>query len=186
MGSSGLEGATIPGEAGTMILGYQGISPRIHDSVFLAHGAVVIGNVEIGARSSVWFNAVVRGDVNTVRIGEETNIQDNAVLHVTSKTHPLRIGSRVTIGHGAIVHGATVEDACLIGMGARVLDGAVIGPMSLVAAGALVLEGFEVPEGMLVAGLPARVKRPLTEAERKNLLQSAQNYLEYANSYRRS
>ncbi|MBI2619910.1 MAG: gamma carbonic anhydrase family protein [Ignavibacteriales bacterium] len=152
----------------------------------MAPGASIVGDVEIGARCSVWFNAVIRGDVNTIRIGEETNIQDNAVLHVTHQTHPLRIGSRVTIGHGAIVHGATVGDCCLIGMGARVLDGAVLSPYSFVAAGSLVLEGFEVPEGVLIAGLPARVRRALTNEEREKLLQSAKSYVQYAESYLRS
>ncbi len=180
-----MDGTEVCGEAVRMIIGYQGKTPQIHESVFKAQGAIVVGDVEIGPRSSIWFNAVIRGDVNTVRIGEETNIQDNAVLHVTNRTHPLRIGSRVTIGHGAIVHGATVGDTCLIGMGARVLDGAILGPYSFVAAGSVVLEGFEVPEGMLVAGLPARVKRPLTQEERDKLLQSARNYIEYAESYLR-
>lgn len=169
-----------------MIVAYQGISPKVHDTVFMAPGASIVGDVEIGARCSVWFNAVIRGDVNTIRIGEETNIQDNAVLHVTHQTHPLRIGSRVTIGHGAIVHGATVGDCCLIGMGARVLDGAVLSPYSFVAAGSLVLEGFEVPEGVLIAGLPARVRRALTNEEREKLLQSAKSYVQYAESYLRS
>jgi len=165
-------------------IAYRGIAPRLHASVFVAEGAKVIGDVEIGEDSSVWFNAVVRGDVNTVRIGARTNIQDNAVLHVTGGTGPLNIGSDVTIGHSAVVHGCRLENACLIGMGAVILDGAKIGREALVAAGSLVLEGFEVPEGMLAAGVPAKVKRALTGDERRSLRESALHYVQYANAYR--
>jgi carbonic anhydrase/acetyltransferase-like protein (isoleucine patch superfamily) len=167
-----------------MIHRYKGVAPKIHPSVYLAAGAHVIGDVEIGEDSSVWFNAVIRGDVNFIRIGERTNVQDNAVLHVTHEKYPLVIGSDVTIGHGAILHAATLKDCCLIGMGAKVLDGATIGSRSLVAAGALVLEHFEVPEGVLVAGVPARVKRPLTTLEQDEIAQSARNYMEYVKTYR--
>jgi gamma-carbonic anhydrase len=167
-----------------MILAYKGITPKIHPSVFVAEGAQIIGDVEIGAGSSVWFNAVIRGDVNYIRIGERTNIQDNCVLHVTHDTYPLIIGSDVTVGHSAILHAATIKDCCLIGMGAKVLDNAKVGPYALVAAGSLVLENVEVPEGSLVAGVPARVKRMLTEEERKQLVQSAQNYVGYVKTYR--
>jgi len=169
---------------GSVILPFQGVYPKIHESVFLAEGAQIIGDVEIGRESSVWFNAVIRGDVHYIRIGERTNIQDNCTLHVTHQKYPLIIGSDVTIGHGAIVHGATVEDYCLIGMGARILDNAKIHHHSLIAAGALVLEHFEVPEGTLVAGVPARVKRELTDEERKQIEQSAKNYLLYVQQYR--
>jgi carbonic anhydrase/acetyltransferase-like protein (isoleucine patch superfamily) len=169
---------------GSVILPFQGVYPKIHESVFLAEGAQIIGDVEIGRESSVWFNAVIRGDVHYIRIGERTNIQDNCTLHVTHQKYPLIIGSDVTIGHGAIVHGATVEDYCLIGMGARILDNAKIHHHSLIAAGALVLEHFEVPEGTLVAGVPARVKRELTDEERKQIEQSAKNYLLYVKQYR--
>ncbi|HWP82659.1 MAG TPA: gamma carbonic anhydrase family protein [Bacteroidota bacterium] len=167
-----------------MIIPYKGKVPKIHASVFLAEGAHIIGDVEIGEDSSVWFNAVIRGDVNFVRIGERTNVQDNCVLHVTHDRYPLSIGSSVTIGHAAIVHGATVGNYCLIGMGARVLDNARIGDYALVAAGALVLEGFEVPPGTLVAGVPAKVRRDLTPLERESIVQSAQNYVKYMQSYR--
>lgn len=168
-----------------MIHPYQGIRPRIHPSVFVAEGAHIIGDVEIGAESSVWFNTVIRGDVHYIRIGEKTNVQDNCVLHVTHETSPLVIGSGVTVGHGAILHAATIKDSCLIGMGAKVLDNATVGPYSLVAAGALVLEGFEVPEGVLVAGVPAKIKRTLTEEERQQIVQSAENYIKYVQSYRK-
>lgn len=167
-----------------MIIPYRGISPKIHPSVFVAEGAQIIGDVEIGAESSVWFNTVIRGDVHYIRIGERTNIQDNCVLHVTHDTYPLVIGSDVTVGHGAILHAARIRDHCLIGMGATVLDDATIGPYAYVAAGSLVLEHFEVPEGALVAGVPARVKRMLSDEEKQQIDQSAQNYVGYVKSYR--
>jgi gamma-carbonic anhydrase len=166
-----------------MIIPYRGITPKIHPSVFIAEGAQIIGDVEIGAESSVWFNTVIRGDVHYIRIGERTNIQDNCVLHVTHDTYPLIIGSDVTVGHGAILHAATIKDRCLIGMGATVLDDATVGPYALVAAGSLVLEHFEVPEGALVAGVPARIKRMLSDEERQQILQSAQNYVDYVKTY---
>jgi carbonic anhydrase/acetyltransferase-like protein (isoleucine patch superfamily) len=167
-----------------MIIPYRGITPKIHPSVFIAEGAQIIGDVEIGADSSVWFNTVIRGDVHYIRIGERTNIQDNCVLHVTHRTYPLVIGSDVTVGHGAILHAATIKDRCLIGMGAKVLDDATVGPYAFVAAGSLVLEHFEVPEGALVAGVPARVKRMLSDEERQQIVQSAQNYVGYVKTYR--
>ncbi|MBI3586321.1 MAG: gamma carbonic anhydrase family protein [Ignavibacteriales bacterium] len=167
-----------------LIITYRGITPKIHESVFIADGARIIGDVEIGRDSSVWFNTVIRGDVHYIRIGERTNIQDNSVLHVTHEKYPLHIGSNVTIGHGAIVHAATVKDYCLIGMGAKVLDNAIVGPYAFVAAGALVLEDFVVPEGALVAGVPATIKRMLTEEEKEGLAQSAQNYIDYVKTYR--
>ncbi len=166
-----------------MIIPYRGITPKIHPSVFIAEGAQIIGDVEIGAESSVWFNTVIRGDVHYIRIGERTNIQDNCVLHVTHDTYPLIIGSDVTVGHGAILHAATIKDRCLIGMGATVLDDATVGPYALVAAGSLVLEHFEVPEGVLVAGGPARIKRMLSDEERRQIIQSAQNYVDYVKTY---
>lgn len=140
--------------------------------------------MEIGKDSSVWFNSVVRGDVNYVRIGERTNIQDNTVLHVTHKKYALRIGSNVTVGHGVVLHGCSVGNAVLIGMGSIVLDNVTVQSHSLVAAGSVVPEGFEVPEGMLVAGVPARIKRPLKREEIDFLEQSAANYLKYVQSYR--
>ena len=167
-----------------MIHTYRGIKPKIHPSVFIAEGAQIVGDVEIGKDSSVWFNTVIRGDVHFIRIGERTNVQDNSVLHVTHETYPLVIGSDVTVGHGAILHAATLKDCCLIGMGATVLDGATIGSFSLIAAGALVLEHFEVPEGVLVAGVPASVKRMLTNEEREQIAQSARNYVKYVITYR--
>ena len=147
------------------ILPYRGVWPRLHESVFVAEGARIIGDVEIGADSSVWFNAVVRGDVCPIRIGERTNVQDNVTLHVTHDTGPLNIGSRVTIGHNAVLHGCTVEDDCLIGIGAIVGNGAVIGTQSLIAPGAVVPQRMVIPPRSMVAGVPAKVRRELTAEE---------------------
>jgi carbonic anhydrase/acetyltransferase-like protein (isoleucine patch superfamily) len=158
--------------------------PTIHESVFLADGSVVIGDVQIGAHSSVWFNAVVRGDVCPITIGEKTNVQDNATLHVTHDTGPLVIGSNVTIGHGALVHACTVHDNALIGMGAILLDYCVIESLAFVAAGSLVKQGFIAPAGMLIAGVPAKIVRPLSDKERANIAESAENYLRYVANYR--
>ncbi|MFA6542021.1 MAG: gamma carbonic anhydrase family protein [Bacteroidota bacterium] len=166
------------------IIPYKGITPKLHPTVFVADGAKIIGDVVIGADSSVWFNAVVRGDVNFIRIGERTNIQDNTVIHVTSKKFPTHIGSNVTVGHSAVIHACTINDYCLIGMGAVVLDDATVGPYSLVAAGAVVTMGAVIPEGMLAAGIPAKVIRKLTDEELQSLKQSAQNYVDYVESYR--
>ncbi len=179
-----METAEICGREETVIITYQGITPRIDSSVFIAEGAKIIGDVEIGRDSSVWFNTVIRGDVHYIRIGERTNVQDNCVLHVSHRTHPLIIGSDVTIGHGTVLHGAKIGNSCLIGLGAKVLDGADVGDFAFIAAGSLVLEGFHVPTGTLVAGVPARVKRYLTEAERMKLVQSARNYIDYVKTYR--
>jgi gamma-carbonic anhydrase len=165
-------------------LPYRGMHPEIHETVFLADGSRVIGDVRIGANSSIWFNAVVRGDVCPIRIGERTNVQDNATLHVTHDTGPLEIGSDVTIGHGAVLHGCTVQNNVLIGMGAILLDHCIIELWSVVAAGSLVKQGFRVPTGMLVAGVPARIVRAITDKERANLFESPQNYLRYIAHYR--
>jgi carbonic anhydrase/acetyltransferase-like protein (isoleucine patch superfamily) len=166
------------------IITYKGTTPKIDPTVFIAEGVHIIGDVEIGRDSSVWFNTVIRGDVNFIRIGERTNIQDNTVIHVTNKRFPTHIGSNVTIGHSAVIHACTINDYSLIGMGAVVLDDARIGPYSLVAAGAVVTMGMVVPEGMLVAGVPAKIIRPLTADERTFLEQSAQNYVDYVATYR--
>jgi carbonic anhydrase/acetyltransferase-like protein (isoleucine patch superfamily) len=167
-----------------VIITYKGITPKIDPSVFIADGVHIIGDVEIGKDSSVWFNTVIRGDVNFIRIGERTNIQDNTVVHVTNKKFPTHIGSNVTIGHSAVIHACTIQDFSLIGMGAVILDDANIGKYSLVAAGAVVPMGMQVPEGVLAAGVPAKIIRPLTEEERTFLIQSAQNYIDYVATYR--
>ncbi|MCS6863438.1 MAG: gamma carbonic anhydrase family protein, partial [Abditibacteriales bacterium] len=165
-------------------MSYKGIYPKIHESVFLCEGSVIVGDVEIGADSSVWFNAVVRGDVCPIRIGERTNVQDNATLHVTHDIGPLNIGNDVTIGHNAVLHACTVQDFALIGMGAILLDNCVVEPYAYVAAGALVRQGFVVPSGMMVAGVPAKVIRPISEAEREAIIESPKNYVNYVRNYR--
>jgi len=148
---------------------YENKHPRIGSRVFIAENAAVIGDVALGDDCSIWFAATVRGDVNAIRIGRNTNVQDNCTIHVTHRDWPTTIGANVTIGHGAIVHGCTVHDGALIGMGSRVLDGAVVGESAMVGAGALVPPGMQVPPRTLVVGVPARVKRPLTEEELAHL-----------------
>lgn len=166
------------------IITYKGITPTIHESVFLCSGAVILGDVEIGEDSSIWYNCVIRGDVHYIRIGKRTNIQDLSMLHVTHKKYPLNIGDSVTIGHSAVLHGCTIKDLTLIGMGAKVLDQAVVESYSLVAAGTVVPERFVVPSGTLVAGVPAKVVRDLREEELQRFDQSAQNYVDYVREYR--
>lgn len=165
------------------VLPYRAIFPKLAEDVYIAPGAWVIGDVEIGARTSVWFNTVIRGDMHYIRIGSETNIQDNSTLHVTAEHFPLMIGNRVTIGHGAIVHGCTVEDDCLIGMGAVVMDGARIGRGSVVAAGALVPPGHVVPPDSLVMGSPAKVHKTVEPAERELIRLSALHYVDLGAEY---
>lgn len=167
-----------------MILPWRGIWPTIHETAFVAPSADVIGDVAIGSESSVWFQVVIRGDVNTIRIGDRTNVQDHAMLHVTRKKSPLKIGDDVTIGHRVTLHGCTVGNRILIGMGAIVLDDAVIGDDSIVAAGALVTKGKAFPAGSLIMGSPAKAARNLTDEERAFLKQSARNYVGDSAEYR--
>ncbi|HEX6099868.1 MAG TPA: gamma carbonic anhydrase family protein [Thermoanaerobaculia bacterium] len=162
---------------------YEGKHPRIGARVFIAENAAVIGDVEIGDDCSIWYATTVRGDVNGIRIGKNTNVQDNCTIHVTHLDWPTVIGENVTIGHGAIVHGCTVENGALIGMGSRVLDGAVVGESAMVGAGALVPPGMQVPPRTLVVGVPARVKRPLTAEELAHLENSWKNYVQYKEKY---
>jgi carbonic anhydrase/acetyltransferase-like protein (isoleucine patch superfamily) len=166
-----------------LIRPFGGKEPRLHESAYAAEGTVVVGDVEIGEQSSLWFGAVVRGDVNYIRIGARTNIQDQSVVHVTGGTNPTVVGDDVTVGHHVNLHGCTIKDRCLIGIGSVVLDGAVVGEDSMVGAGALVPPGMVVPAGTLVLGSPARVKRPLTSEEIANLLISARHYVQYAQQY---
>lgn len=163
------------------LLPYLNKLPSLNDSVFLASGAKIIGDVEIGENSSVWYNTVIRGDVHYIKIGEMTNVQDNSMLHVTNGKFPLNIGNKITIGHSVTLHGCTLNDLCLIGMGAIVLDGAVIEKNSMVAAGTVVKPGFVVPSGKLVGGVPGRVIRDLTGDEIEDINASAQRYVEYTN-----
>jgi len=162
---------------------FRGVVPSIHPTVYLAGGARVIGDVEIGEDSSIWFNSVVRGDVNRIRIGRRTNVQDNCTLHVTAE-HPLVVGDDVTFGHGASVHGCTIEDLVLVGIGAVVLDGAVIGRGTVIGAGAVVAPGTAVPPASLVLGVPGRVVRTLDEAALAWNRLTALHYVEYARTYR--
>lgn len=166
-----------------MIRAFQGIVPKIGCACFIEETAVVIGDVVMGEECSVWFHAVIRGDVNYIRIGDRTNVQDLSVLHVTHDTHPLIIGHDVTIGHHVVLHGCTIQDRVLVGMGAIVMDGAVIGEDSIVGAGALVTEGMVIPPKSLVLGAPARVKRPATDKELIWIKESAANYVRYARTY---
>jgi carbonic anhydrase/acetyltransferase-like protein (isoleucine patch superfamily) len=166
------------------ILAYDGKSPSIAPSAWIAPGAVVVGDVRIGEGSSVWFQSVVRGDVHHVRIGARTNIQDLSMVHVTGGTHPCVIGDDVTVGHRVVLHGCTVGDRCLVGIGAIVLDGAVLEPESMVGAGALVPPGFVVPSGKLVLGAPAKVRRDLSPEERAFFRASSERYAGYAARYR--
>ncbi len=162
------------------LLEFRGTRPRIDPSAWVAPGAVVVGDVEIGPDSSVWYGSVVRGDVHEIRIGARTNLQDLCVVHVTRGQFAARVGDEVTVGHRAVVHGCTVEDGALIGIAAVVLDGAHVGAEACVGAGALVPPGMRVPEASLVVGVPARVVRPLSEEERALQRERTLEYVENA------
>jgi carbonic anhydrase/acetyltransferase-like protein (isoleucine patch superfamily) len=167
-----------------VIRAFKGITPTVAASAFVDASAQIVGDVHIGDESSVWLHAVVRGDVNQIRVGRRTNIQDGSVVHVMrDPSHPTILGDDITIGHGAIVHGCTIEDVCLIGMGAILLNGAHVGHGSIVAAGALLPEGCVVPPRSLVMGSPGRVRRPVTDEEYAFILQSSQNYVAYRLDY---
>ena len=156
----------------------------VHPTVFIAAGAIVVGDVMIGEDSSVWFNAVLRGDTDPIRIGRCTNIQDGCILHA-DPGFPCTIGDGVTVGHGAIVHGATVESDCLIGMRSVLMNGVTVGAGSIIGTGAVVTEGTQIPPGSLVLGLPARVLRPVTPEELAHLRAAATRYVERAKNYHR-
>ena len=161
----------------------RGTEPRLGQRVFLAPSAVLTGDIEVGDDVSFWFHTVARGDVNWMKIGAGTNVQDAAVLHVTDQHFPLTLGEGVVIGHSAVVHGCTIGDNALIGIGARVLDGAVVEPFAQVGAGAVVPPGMRVPSGQLVMGIPARVKRPLSDAERQAILDIRDRYIALKDEY---
>src|SRR6266700_2464652 len=161
-----------------MIRAHRGRTPRVPSSVFVDDSAQVIGDVEIGDESSVWMCVVIRGDVNWIEIGKRSNIQDGTIVHVMTKTHPTTIGDNVTIGHGAIIHGCTIENQCLIGMGAILLNGAHVGTGCIVAAGALVVENMKVPPRSLVMGSPGKVKRLLTQSEVADIQLYADRYVQ--------
>jgi carbonic anhydrase/acetyltransferase-like protein (isoleucine patch superfamily) len=162
----------------------KGITPQFEKDVFLAENATVIGDVVIGEGSSIWYGAVLRGDVGTIRIGKRSNVQDLCMVHCTYDYSGTLIGDDVTIGHGAVVHGAEVKDRCLIGMNAVVLDKAVVGPDTVVAAGSVVLEGMVLEPGHLYAGIPAKKIKPLSEAQLQGLKDSAAAYSKYTEWYR--
>ncbi len=166
-----------------MIRSYQGHTPEIPESCYVDVSAQVIGDVILGEHASIWMNAVVRGDVHSVRVGAHSNVQDCAVLHGMRNLYPVIVGEYVTIGHNATVHGCIVEDACLIGMGATIMNNALIGEGSIVAAGAVVSENTRVPPRSLVAGVPAKVRRELTSDDREMILKYARNYLDYTKIY---
>ncbi len=166
-----------------MLLVFQNKMPHIDSSAYIVESAAVIGDVVIGAESSIWFNAVIRGDVNYIRIGKRTNIQDGCVLHVAREKYPLTIGDEVTVGHNATLHACTIESRCLIGMGATVMDGSTIGENCIVGAGSLVTPSTTIQPGSLVIGAPAKVKRKLTENEIRSILDSASHYVNDIKTY---
>ena len=166
-----------------MIRSFKDIAPKIHETAFVSDDAIVIGDVEIGEDASVWFGSIVRGDVNFIRIGARTNIQDATVIHVSSKTHSTVLEDEITIGHRVTLHGCYVERGCLIGMGAIIMDGVRVGANSLVGAGSLLTPGTQIPPRSLVIGSPGRVKRELTDDELALLDRSWRNYVELKKHY---
>jgi len=166
-----------------MIIEYKGIKPKLGKKVFLAPGVILLGDIEIGDYSNIWFYTVARADVNYIRIGRQTNIQDHCALHVTSDQFPLVIGNDVVVGHRAVLHGATIHDRVLIGIGALVLDGCVVEEGAIVAAGAVVSPGSVVPANKVSIGIPARPVRDCTEDEREFHLRNCLKYREYGGSF---
>ena len=169
---------------GGLILPFGEAIPAVADDVFIAHGATVIGDVEVGGGCSIWYGSTLRGDVNKIRVGSGTNIQDGTVVHVTRRTHGTFIGSGCTIGHGAIIHGCTLEDGAYVGMGATVMDGAVVEGGAMIAAGALVTPGKRVPTGELWSGSPARLMRELRSDELEYIKDAAEHYARLGQTYR--
>ena len=163
----------------------DGNTPEVHESAFVAHTAVLIGQVKLGAGSSAFYGVVMRGDSNSITVGEGSNLQDNVVLHA-DPGFPTTVGNGVSVGHCAVVHGCTVEDDCLIGMSATIMNGAVIGAGSLVAGGAVVLEGAIIPPGSLVAGVPAKVRRELSAEELEHVRENARNYVTTASKHKQA
>jgi len=162
---------------------FVGKTPQVGEGVFLADNAVLVGDVIVGARTSIWFGAVLRGDVYYIRVGEETSIQDNSVLHVTHGRNPTLVGSRVTVGHSVTLHGCTIRDRCIIGMGATILDLAEIGERCIIGAGAVVTPSSKIPAGTLALGTPARPKRELNAEELAWIESSADHYVELSRKY---
>ena len=167
-----------------MIRSFRGVEPQIHPTAFVAEGAHVIGDVHIGQQSSIWFNTVVRGDMFYIRIGDRTNVQDNSVIHTRTGAHPAILEDEVTVGHSVTLHGCYIESGCLIGIGSILLDDVHVGAQSLVAAGSLISPGTIIPPRSLVMGMPAKVKRPLTEEEVAGLAAYWQNYVAFTKLYK--
>lgn len=166
-----------------MLRPYRGVRPRVHPTAFIDDSAQVIGDVELGEHSSVWMCVVIRGDVNRIRIGCRSNVQDGTIIHVMKDTHPAIIGDDVTIGHAAVVHGCVIEDRCLVGMGAILLNGVVVGSGSIIAAGTLLPEGTQVPPRSLVMGSPGKVRRTLSDADLDEIQMYADRYVAYRLDY---
>ncbi len=166
-----------------MFYKYQGKTPSVHSSAYIAPSVILVGEVEIAAGASVWFNTVVRGDINSIRIGENSNIQDACVLHVTNEERVV-IGDRVTVGHSVVIHGCVIESDCLIGMRAVILDGAIIRRNSIIAAGTVIPPHAEIPENSLVMGVPGKVVRQLNDEERLRMEKNWQAYVEYSEVYK--
>ena len=168
-----------------MIKKFRGKSPIIPDSCYISESVDLIGDVTLGENVSLWFGAVVRGDMHFITIGNRSNIQDNSVIHVTTDVSPTRIGDEVTVGHNAIIHGATIEDRCLIGMGTIIMDDAVIGEGSIVGAGAVVPPNMIIPPRSLVVGLPAKIVRQTTDKELEMIIERAQHYIDFSQEYKK-
>lgn len=169
-----------------MIKSFNDKHPKIHSTAFIADDAIIIGDVEIGEHASVWFGSILRGDVNFIRIGDRTNIQDGTVVHVSSKDHPTILENDITVGHRVTLHGCYIETGCLIGIGSILLDGVRVGKNSLVAAGSLLTPGTIIPPRSMVMGSPAKVKRELTEDEIVGIQQNVARYVELSGIYRSS
>lgn len=167
-----------------MIKKFRGKSPIIPDSCYISESVDLIGDVTLGENVSLWFGAVVRGDMHFITIGNRSNIQDNSVIHVTTDVSPTRIGDEVTVGHNAIIHGATIEDRCLIGMGTIIMDDAVIGEGSIVGAGAVVPPNMIIPPRSLVVGLPAKIVRQTSDEELEMIIERAQHYIDFSQEYK--
>ena len=168
------------------IRSFKGMTPKIHPSCFIEDSAQILGDVEIGEGSSVWFNCVVRGDVDAIRIGRRTSIQDLSMVHVLANRCPTHVGDDVTVGHHVVLHGCKVGNRVLVGMGAILMDGVEVGDDCVIGAGALLTPGTKVPPGSLVVGSPGKVRRPINEEERAWIAQSAKNYLRYSEEHKRS
>ena len=166
-----------------MIKLFEGKQPQLGRNVYVSENAMVIGDVILGDEVNIWFGAVLRGDMHYIKIGTRTNIQDNSVVHVTTRVSPTNIGSGVTVGHSAIIHGCTIEDDCLIGMGAILMDDAIIGAGSLIGAGALIPPNMKIPQNSLVVGSPGKVIRQIKEVEREMILERPQEYIDLASIY---